>query len=251
MTEQATEIVNVLAELLPDDGARLEARAGSQARTHAQAIQGELVPRLEENPAYATLWQQFEAQPQAQAPILAGIVQVLIQNDPVLETRLQALLRQYQAAVHTASPKINTGGGAYVGGNVDVKDGDFVGRDSLHITGDGNVVGNHSSSTVIKQEGIDIAALEQAFTNFYTAVAQQPELPTQDKVDLQAELRDVEAELKKGEEADEGFIRRRLRNIRRMAPDIYDVVLTTFGNPIAGLGMVAKKIAEKMKSTKV
>ena len=44
----------------------------------------------------------------------------------------------------------DTGGGAYVGG--DVKAGrDFVGRDQITITGDGNVVGDQSSATVIKQ----------------------------------------------------------------------------------------------------
>jgi hypothetical protein len=33
-----------------------------------------------------------------------------------------------------------------------------------------------------------------------------------------------------------------------MAPDILDVVLATFANPVAGAGMVIKKIAEKMKA---
>jgi hypothetical protein len=33
-----------------------------------------------------------------------------------------------------------------------------------------------------------------------------------------------------------------------MAPDIYDVIITTFANPVAGLGMVAKKVAEKMRA---
>lgn len=48
--------------------------------------------------------------------------------------------------------KVNTGGGAYIRGDVKVK-GDFIGRDKTetHITGDGNVVGDHSSATVIKQ----------------------------------------------------------------------------------------------------
>ena len=47
---------------------------------------------------------------------------------------------------------VNTGGGAYIRGDVKVK-GDFVAGDKTetHITGDGNVVGDHSSATVIKQ----------------------------------------------------------------------------------------------------
>ena len=46
--------------------------------------------------------------------------------------------------------QVNTGGGAYIGGDVKVGQ-DFVGRDQIIITGDGNVVGDHSSATVIKQ----------------------------------------------------------------------------------------------------
>ena len=45
---------------------------------------------------------------------------------------------------------IDTGGGAYIGGDVKAS-GDFVGRDQVIITGDGNVVGDQSSATVIKQ----------------------------------------------------------------------------------------------------
>lgn len=48
------------------------------------------------------------------------------------------------------SQSIDTGGGAYVGGDVKVGR-DFVGRDQITIAGDGNVVGDQSSATVIKQ----------------------------------------------------------------------------------------------------
>ncbi len=245
MTKQAEQIVNVLAEITDEPQ-----QIAPQALASAQAIRAELVPRLEERPAYADLWQDFQAQPQEQKSVLAGIVQVLIQTDPALEARLQALLQQYQVATQGTGQQINTGGGAYIGGKVDTGGGSFTGRDkwTTTITGDGNVVGDHSSSTVIRQQGADAAAIARAFADFYTAVQQQPDLPPQDKADVQAELQDVETELQKGEEANAGFIRRRLRHVQRMAPDIYDVVIATFANPIAGLGLVAKKIAEKMKA---
>ncbi|MGC9400721.1 MAG: hypothetical protein ACP5HM_16545 [Anaerolineae bacterium] len=245
MTKQAEQIVNVLAEMTEEPQ-----QIAPQAMASAQAVHAEIVPRLEERPTYADLWQDFQAQPQEQKPVLAGIVQVLIQTDPALKARLQALLQQYQAATQGAGRQVNTGGGAYVGGSVEVTHGDFVGRDkrTTTITGDGNVVGDHSSSTVIKQQGADAASIARAFADVYTAVQQQPDLPPQDKADVQAELEEVETELQKGEAANEGFIRRRLRNVQHMAPDIYDVVLATFANPVAGLGLVAKKIAEKMKA---
>jgi hypothetical protein len=238
-----------LAEVVPDEGTTLRQRHGPAALATAEKIRGELVPRLEENTGYASLWRQFQADPVEQAEILAAIIKSVLDTNAALARRMNSLLDEFHRATGE-SKTVNTGGGAYVGGNVDVQHGDFVGRDkrTTTITGDGNVVGDHSSSHVVKQQGADAAAIARAFADFYTAVQQQPDLPPQDKADVQAELEEVETELQKGEEANEGFIRRRLRHVQRMAPDIYDVVIATFANPIAGLGLVAKKIAEKMKA---
>jgi hypothetical protein len=52
---------------------------------------------------------------------------------------------------------------------------------------------------------------------------------------------------KQTEKVDKGFLSRPFRNIARMAPDVLDVVVGTLGNPLAGLGVAAKKIAEKAK----
>jgi hypothetical protein len=56
--------------------------------------------------------------------------------------------------------EINTGGGAYIGGNITVSGGDFVGRDQIHISGDGNVIGDHSSTTVIKQSSGNLTQVD-------------------------------------------------------------------------------------------
>ncbi len=50
---------------------------------------------------------------------------------------------------------------------------------------------------------------------------------------------------------DESFLSRRFRNIARVAPDILDVVVATLTNPLAGLGLVATKIAEKAREDTV
>jgi hypothetical protein len=44
----------------------------------------------------------------------------------------------------------------------------------------------------------------------------------------------------------EGFLSRRFRNIARLAPDVLDLV-AMLANPLAGLGVAVKKIAEKAK----
>ena len=51
----------------------------------------------------------------------------------------------------------------------------------------------------------------------------------------------------KNEKVDEGFLSRRFRNIARMAPDVLDLVVAMLANPLAGLGVAVKKIAEKAK----
>jgi hypothetical protein len=46
---------------------------------------------------------------------------------------------------------------------------------------------------------------------------------------------------------DKSFLSRRFRNIARMAPDVLDLVVAMLANPLAGLGVVVKKVAEKAK----
>lgn len=49
------------------------------------------------------------------------------------------------------------------------------------------------------------------------------------------------------EKVHEGFLSRRFRNIARMAPDVLDLVAAMLANPLAGLGVAVKKIAEKAR----
>ncbi len=141
--------------------------------------------------------------------------------------------------------RIDTGGGAYIGEGINTEGGDFTGRDKStsiniggNVSGSNIVVGNHNKVTTNTQN---------VFTPVYQAI-QQSKLPVQDKIDIQAEVKEIEAEIVKADHADESFITRHLRNVGRMAPDILEVILATFGNPAAGLGLIAKKIADKMKA---
>jgi hypothetical protein len=246
---QAQQIVALLSGLEVDDGKTLRAEQGREALSLARQMRTALVPHLQEDDAHAVIWDAFQADPEQRTSLLVPAIEALLRANTALSSQLDGLLTRYQNATRPAGPSINTGGGAYIGGNVSVTNGEFVGRDKTTVVGDGNVLGDGSSSTVIKQEGADAAAIASAFTNFYAAVAQNPKLPPQEKADVQADLEEVEAELKKGEEASETFIQRRLRNVKRMAPDIHEVVIATFANPVLGLGLVAKKIADKARES--
>ena len=150
------------------------------------------------------------------------------------------------AARPPAVPHIDTGGGAYIGGNVRVGR-DFIGRDQVRITGDGNVVGDHSSATVVKTTGLDAAQAAALFARVYAAIVDHPGMSPQEKQDLQAEVQEVQQETARGEEANESFLAHRLRNIERMAPDILDVVVATLLNPVAGIAAAARKVAQRIK----
>ena len=51
----------------------------------------------------------------------------------------------------------------------------------------------------------------------------------------------------KGEQANESFPSRRLRNLRKLALYIDDVTLTTLANPIAVAGKIVQKTAKKVR----
>ena len=126
---------------------------------------------------------------------------------------------------------INTGGGAYVGGNVTVDHGSkFVGRDDNSTT------------------GLSAEEVARLFEPIYKQIDTRRNTSQQDKDDLKADVKDVEAEIAKAENADVSFLERRLRNLKRMAPDILEVVVNTFTNPGLGVATAILKVLEKAKA---
>jgi hypothetical protein len=91
--------------------------------------------------------------------------------------------------------------------------------------------------------------IKQLFDQLYSKIDNRPDTSAATKEDLRAEVQDIQSAIvqasEKKEKIEENFLLRRFRNIARMAPDILDVVAGTLVNPLAGLGVAAKKIAEK------
>ncbi len=124
---------------------------------------------------------------------------------------------------------------------------DAIGRDRSISASNGSVVvgGNMTGSTIITGNNNIVGS--SVFEPIYREI-EKSSLPDADKQDLKSEVTDVETELNKGDQADESFLARHLRNIQRMSPDILEVVVSTLANPLAGLGTVAAKVAEKMRA---
>jgi len=245
MVEQAEQIVDVLAAVAPDGGAALARRAGPQALAHAQAIRGEIVPRLEDNALTVNVWQGFQQAPQVNAPLLTNAVQLLLSADAALARRLDVLLAQYRQAKGDATA-INTGGGAYVGGNITVSGGDFVGRDSVQITGDGNIVGDHSSSTVIKRMGMEVNEVAALFEQAMNLARRQPPAVREE---LEAAVETAQEETEAGEGADKRLLNKALDVLLEEGPDILEIVLDAILNPAAAAGKGARMLAKQAKKS--
>jgi hypothetical protein len=122
--------------------------------------------------------------------------------------------------------------------------------DISDISGNVNVAGGNIT-THHTVTGLSAAEIKQLFDGLYTNIDVRANTSAADKEDLKAEVKEIQSTVteavQKNEKVDEGFLSRRFRNIARMAPDILDIVVATLGNPLAGLGVAVKKIAEKAK----
>lgn len=116
------------------------------------------------------------------------------------------------------------------------------------VSGNVNIAGGnvttHQTTT-----GLSAAELKGLFDQLYAKIDARPATPATDKEDLKAEVKEIQATVteaaKENKKVDESFLARRFRNIARMAPDILEVIVATLANPLAGLGIAVKKIAEQ------
>jgi len=136
------------------------------------------------------------------------------------------------------NPKIHTEGG------------DFVGRDQIVQAGERGVAigGNVSGSTIITGDGnvVNSAALEAVFAPVYQAIETSAR-PAGEKADLTADVREIQ-EAVAAPEVDASWLGRRLRNLKRMAPDIAEVLLAGLSGPQAVVSETVRKIAAKARA---
>jgi hypothetical protein len=119
------------------------------------------------------------------------------------------------------------------------------------VSGNVNVAGGnittHNTAT-----GLTVSDIKQLFDDLCQEIDRQASASASDKEDIKEEVREIQSTVtqavQKNEPVDESFIARRFRNIARMAPDILDVIVASLANPLAGLGVAVKKIAEKAKA---
>jgi hypothetical protein len=123
-----------------------------------------------------------------------------------------------------------------------------------NTSGEVNIAGGDIAH-VENKAGLNSAELKELFNQLYLTIEAKADILPVDKVDLRAEIQEVQSVVTQAvmedEKVDEKSLARRFRNIARMAPDILDVVVATLANPLAGLGVAVKKIAEKAKEVSI
>jgi len=112
-------------------------------------------------------------------------------------------------------------------------------------------IADRDITTHTTNTGMSGAEIKQLFDQLYTAIEANAKASPADKEDIKDEVNKIQTKVaeaaSKNEKLDESFLMRRFTNIARMGSDILDVVVATLGNPLAGLGVAVKKIAEKAK----
>ncbi|MGB8645439.1 MAG: hypothetical protein WCF84_09390 [Anaerolineae bacterium] len=68
-----------------------------------------------------------------------------------------------------------------------------------------------------------------------------------EKQDAKEQIVKIEDEAKKGAQADKSRLEKLINALAAIAPDIFEVAVTTLSNPLAGVGLALKKIGDRAK----
>jgi hypothetical protein len=126
-------------------------------------------------------------------------------------------------------PYVDTGGGAFIRGNVSTSGGDFVGRDK------------HT-------QGLAAANLETLFASLFAAVSKNA--PTDRQAEALQQAEDLKAEAAKGEQADDGKLARIVDGLITMVPGAIRTIVDMFATPVLRgvAGPVTKFVLDKLRT---
>lgn len=104
-----------------------------------------------------------------------------------------------------------------------------------------------NTQIIINTEGGNYyAGPVNVFASLLSEIDKRSSLDNVQKEEIKSEINALSSETSK-KAPNETFFAQRISNIKKMAPDIADVVLATIINPAAGFSEVARKIAQKIK----
>jgi hypothetical protein len=144
--------------------------------------------------------------------------------------------------------KRSSGGGDVTEGGIkagrDIRaGGDIIGRDKAGRDIAGRDIRHESSQPDLQ------SVFAEWSSQLHTKIDAQPELSEDEKDDLKTQVDKIQSEAAKGKETDPGRLEKLINTLAVMAPDIFEVAVATLANPLAGIGLVLKKIGDKASLT--
>ena len=179
------EVVQLLAIYVRDDGYTPGGMYGAEAVSAVESMRDLIKARLNTDEQNLSLWQQFEDEPDTTGAELVGWLEAFGEADPGFATMLNGFYEEFHEAGRRAS-----------------------------------VITPPITQRVIEGEG-----MPGLFQHLYDAVDEHPALSESNKDVIAADLREMEAQVARGNKANEEVLIRRIREIRRIAPDIVDIML--------------------------
>lgn len=126
--------------------------------------------------------------------------------------------------------------------------------ESMHIEGGQISAGRDiHANEIVGRDKVTIVggeALAKEFSRIYQTIDARPADPKVDKSEIKETVQKIEAETKKGEQANADKVERWLKFLAGMSDDIFQVVTATLANPALGIGKAVQLIAKKAQSDK-
>jgi hypothetical protein len=114
------------------------------------------------------------------------------------------------------------------------------------VTNQTNVAGDYHDHRVTNAGTLDPAIFEKLFADLNQRIEKMED--GVEKTIAQTTVQGLKEEAEKGEQADESKVQKMFKSLLKVAPDAWEVAVATFMNPVAGVGMAFKKIAERAKA---
>lgn len=127
----------------------------------------------------------------------------------------------------------NQSGGININGNVNVN-GDIIGRDKITSVSQGM---NHT----------DLIEIMQVWEKHMVDELEKANLSKGEKGDIKNQVESIKSVVLDSKGSDPTRLEKLINMLAVMSPDIFDVAVATLTNPLAGIGLVLKKISDRVK----
>jgi hypothetical protein len=121
---------------------------------------------------------------------------------------------------------------------------------TISITGNGNAAAVGRGARAVINQGNLNSEMGEWRKQMEQKINGIKELYPEDKSTLNQQVEQIAREVEKGPQADASRVERLINTISVMAPDIFEVAIATLVNPLAGIGLIVRKIGDKAQVQK-